>query len=497
MYEARQNKERVSRQIDGGCGVSQRVRIENCIMHSKVKKIQENSIDTPVQRSIGFEAELCVPTMNKPQNDDAESKINTFLKGGVGYGVPLGQIDKNIRLTSDHNNLANTHIDIRKALIKQGYTVPKLEPMTNLEYVTDPFNELDSSKDCEIDQAIENIANHTKSLFNNDVDSKMIPIPNSSYYTGIPKGELETKYNGKINNEISNFQTSIKDSYYIQATAGIIPSAVRDLHNNFIESEMMEINGTPQKNIYKKVIVTAINIVDEVIKALETEEWFCNANAIKKIKKNNYESYESFMGILYLAYMYMLGSAINQTTFFGKSTIKNAVPFMLKLTNMKNVCLADKNLDDFIIKTKSKPNKKKKELIKLLHSIDVFLEGSAYATPAFWESTITGMGLKVSRADENDKNRTAIVDRKLVSNIFRENKEKLTSSANTAEERGFNAPDEMDSDQIKVNQEGLQLEYRYIFFKPDSNNLKDTLWSIVNEVREHNKKWVRNRQSQV
>lgn len=197
-----------------------------------------------IQRKVGFELEMNVPTIGPDTSGDVKypkgappDSIKRFLFGGLGYNKKLGE-DKSvgIELSSDHG-IRNTGIlDRLKAL---GYidSVPKHESMTNLEYKTKALDELDPQEgsNAAFNAQFAALAAHATQTFKlATAGNKLSPIPSpsSTYLTGFPDDDFARWVKEE---DFDAFTKRMSDSFYVQATVGVIPSSIVDMHKEQLE----------------------------------------------------------------------------------------------------------------------------------------------------------------------------------------------------------------------------------------------------------------------
>ena len=156
--------------------------------------------------------------------------------------------------------------------------------------------------------------------------------PAAGAYAGVPeadlKGWLGDDY-AAIKPHVDEFKAAIEDSFYLQATVGIMPSALPAL---FPSRGSYLMAGDPTTD--------AANRVHATVKALLVSPQFAQHPWLVALKRDHAIDYQALTGVLYLIDSYIVGHAINQTSMLDGSSEKNAVPFMSKLDNLGIVMTA-------------------------------------------------------------------------------------------------------------------------------------------------------------
>jgi hypothetical protein len=466
--------------------------------------VQRMAQNTPkrqtIQRKVGFEAEFNVPSLGAPPNSVDATKladgpegqtptaaIQQFIFGGLEYGQNRGA-NAHFTLKPDHNELQGKMIAIWQKLQNMGFLKEIPDKTTsNLEYVTTALDELEPGSTTKFNTQFDAVKNHANTLFANVKNSlSAIGDPAVNTYTGLPEAALRnwlgSRYN-EVENEVNAFKDAISNEFYIQATVGIIPSAVRDLHQRHTPARGEDVKTATDLAMFA-VDQTVTNLLnhDRVKKnpyIKETLEGKKGGLFNIGAKEARPIDYDTFASVVHLIYMYMVGSALNQTNLFDGSAGKNAVPFMSKMSNMRNVITeAAPSLNN---------NRPPEDLIQLM---DLFFKSTNYVKVDWW---ITNAGLEDRRGT---KGRNAIVHDNFVSDMLRgtgflEDEPQVTT-VNTGRSRQFDHPDKIPDKVSSVSggQQGAQFEYRYISAHPDANGLGDELMNVVREVRHLNTKHV-------
>lgn len=438
----------------------------------------------PVQRLIGFEVEAQVPvygpalsavTLNKGK-DDGSKNINHFLYGGLPYDTASGGSDKkgdnSFKLTTDHRRILSTE-PIRAKLAALGKLNPadtrSADPHSNLEYVTSPMNELAEGADKTIGDVVKKMATHASSTYTKasaDTASK-IDAPATKLATGIPVDDLKSWLSNEdydqIDPLINNLKGNIEDSLYIQATVGIIPGGFFELFNKAAdESSVHRTDGN-----FGDIISAANTIFEGVSSSLAPTPY------IKKLKKQKEtEAIFAISGIIKLLSMYLVGEVISRTSAFPGGTIKNAVPFLVKIDPKKiagagPLGMLFKTVPDEFIKSLSDALKGREEL-----TLDYWID-KGY-TPR-------------NRGDDNTVTSHSITK---LAKLFLQGKDPLDETFVQTGGISITKPDNMKeiSGLFSQNegQKGIPLEYRYVKARPKAANLKAEIMKIVEDARDIN-----------
>lgn len=455
-----------------------------------------------VQRKVGFEIEMNVPTFGPaPKVLPLESNIDKgpglhgkknqrnvfpsveiaqFLWSGLPYGEDMGGDIKvnEFKLASDSGGIGDTIEEIEYRLHKYKYYDHRpnnYEPPSNLEYVTKAYDELAQGANTIYKAQFNQILNHMNGIYPAATNHLMVippppgaAAPKQNYYTGIPiqefKNWLGPEYDAAIGPEINAMKAAMQPSLYLQATVGIIPSALRTLHQQ----------GPSFWPGAKSATQATTNAIEQTINALVALPAFKNSNFIKDLKaRPTTIDYEAYVGLLHLIFTYMVGQAYNQTTDLTGSSEKNAVPFLSHLelndimTNTTTTYLKQKRLD---------PNH-----LNLIPFISNFFGNRPHITRNYWIQQ-ANLGLKAAvpaRPNVIEANFNSFV-----SDVLQGVPVKVLSN----EVNYFKAPDPMPA-AVRAeseNQEGVQLEYRRIDARPDFNGLEAEFFNIINQVRKLN-----------
>lgn len=439
-----------------------------------------------LQRLVGFEAEFSVPSLPQPpaaMSPDFQlfqartavgggpptAAIEGFLAGGLPYGSgpELGPAGAHFRLAADHNALQTRHRAIRAKLEQLGFNVPDLaQTMSNLEYVTPAEDELAAGSTALIRGHLDAIAAHARGVVATAKTTMTpIPAPAVSAYCGFPEADFRAWLGNDyaaVAPSIEAFKGATRDSFYLQATVGIIPSAFPALFRS-------RGSWVSADNAYEDIA----DRVNETMKGLLHDPAFTTNAWIAALKQSRPIDYEGFVGMLYLIYSYMVGHAINQTNLYDGSSEKNAVPFMSKLTNLGTAMTTA--VPTFIRATGVDA--------AVVGIVDTYFKHTEYVRKAYWKTTW-------NLADTDPRyNRGPVLVRpnRFVGDVLTNT---LPLRSMIGSPRSYPAPDPTPASVTNVSgdQQGIQVEYRHITVRPDADGLAAALMKVVDEVRELNTK---------
>jgi uncharacterized protein DUF4157 len=464
-----------------------------------------------VQRKVGFEAELSVPSFGPrpgavdpaklgpgPDGDLPTAAIQQFLFGGLDYGVNRGE-NEHFTLKPDHNALQTRMralwAKLRTLNGQDGNRVLRQAPTintSNLEYVTKPIDELEVNSTLAFNQQFAAIQGHVNAMFP-AAKTTMAPVgaPGVETFTGVPLADLQAWAGsrwGYIAGEVAAFQAEVKNELYLQATVGIIPSAIRDLHKAHAPANPMAATTYMQ---------LAMAHVDQAITALIASDDFKDDAYIQEMQHGKQTTgwlggttshparpidYESFVGVLHLMLMYMVGSALNQTNLLDRSSGKNAVPFLSKMSNMRS-----------IISSAAPGLHAHRPPAAFITFLDRELSAVPQTRVDWWLSTYNRLQ---DRRGTSDERRPTVRNDDFVSRMLGTNlvlPESVFGGAHVnvvGSPRSFATPDQLPEDVSRASggQQAAQFEYRYITTRPDANGLAAELTKVVTEVRNLNLK---------
>ncbi len=443
-----------------------------------------NSAGNPVQRLVGFEVEYQVPTFGhlveavKLQGGEnpPDVTLKHFLFGGYAYGTELGGSAKpgenSFRLTTDHKEAVSRE-PIRAKLAEMG----KLDPAnvedrdasSNLEYVTSPVDELAEGSDKVFSDLINKVVAHATSTFSVASNFTMgkIPAPATDAETGVPEDKFRDWLSAKDYKQLEPTLDALSwdnilNSCYIQATIGVIPGAISTLMEKAADTEGLHLTGGKFTQIYAAV-ETAYNAVAVNVR---------KHDYIKNLKKNkSIQTIGAIDGMIRLLVMYLIGEALSQTSAFPGGSIKNAVPFLVKVdpaqiahSGPELMTLFDAVPDDFVT------------------TLAVQISGRPEITVQYWRD----LGYDARAREEKDKVTVGSVEN--LTKMFLQGKKPGGTGAQTGSKLD-NLDTVKTSDSIfphNEGQKGIPLEYRYVKARPNAAGLKTELLKIVKEARDVN-----------
>lgn len=387
----------------------QRVSIEKNSQHSgcwkqfnKKPEVRQSLTQRAIQRKVGFEAELQVPSFSQSEQGKALfqesqdlpdlSTIRRFVLGGPPYDTLLGGSVKNdpfYEITTDRSKRVDRRPIIDK-LIEIG-SIKDLELLgdsrSNLEYRTPAYDELSEGSDGKFIEQAGKLQKHMLNTVEKAKSGQMhqLSSPAEQGYTGVPVKELQVWLGEKyptVDPLIKHFlNTQVQDGIYLQATVGIIPTALRDLHRRALEKvEKGDLNVS-------KVETTVLRVVDQTVTELSNEEKFRTPPFIRNLPP---QDLEALLGILHLLFMYIVADTITRTSAGTTAAIKNAVPFLVR---MSLVQMQSKAAPLFLSNNKVPPD--------LVQFIAQRFKESKYAHIEYWTHQYTDQKI-TSRVPEEE-----------------------------------------------------------------------------------------------
>ncbi|MGW7606454.1 eCIS core domain-containing protein [Streptomyces sp. NPDC054766] len=305
-----------------------------------------------VQRLVGFEAELSVPSfgphpttgLNPVDGRAPAEELGGFFHGGLPYGATV-MSEQNLTVLTDHNSLAR-RVRVLHAVLSElsgadGTPVATgqlASSMSNLEYVTAPFDEMAPGSDAAIKQVAERIEEHVAAIFQADPVNNLFGVPGSPVAgTGTPLAALQQWLgpalfgSPKVQSAIKGFQSDIKWEMYIQATLGVLPSGLPSLYS-FQAGVDHESRRAPGKEHIADAWRDAAATINRMVPRLRSE---IVPGLLPGLEGGDQEA---LTGTLALGLSYAVGSAMVEAGVRGPTaSTKNAVPFLLKLANLGGI----------------------------------------------------------------------------------------------------------------------------------------------------------------
>ncbi|MFJ6579519.1 DUF4157 domain-containing protein [Streptomyces sp. NPDC091368] len=305
-----------------------------------------------VQRLVGFEVELSVPSfarheptgLNTVGGRAAGTDIGGFFHGGFPYGATV-MSEQNLTILTDHNSVGRKARALYALLCglpgDGGQPVAagqQAASMSNLEYVTAPFDEMAAGSDVAIRQVADRIDAHVNAIFQQAPDRNLLQVPGSpTAWTGTPLEALkqwlgpELFARPEVQKAVADFQAEVKAEMYIQATLGVLPSGLPSLYDY-----QAQVSHDSRRAAGKEHIADgwrdAAAAVSRAVPRLRSEV------VPHLIPGLNAGDQEALTGTLALGLSYAIGSAMVEAGVRGPTaSTKNAVPFLLKLANLGRI----------------------------------------------------------------------------------------------------------------------------------------------------------------
>lgn len=335
---------------------------------------------------IGFEAELAVPTFRDSHGMVGRNVIYSFLLGGYpDTGEAVGGNDL-YRIKPDVSDYASKGRLLLLAM-KKAFNEVKASAddvrMTKMEYETPPLDEArDGSDDVFAAQAAA-IREHADKFAGRAADQIVeVPDPAVHMFAGVPLAAFDAvladlrlvnhaeiqKVITALGQALARVRAATKYEFAMQATAGILPSAIPTL----FESELKPLDQ-PVGNLgeaWRRGYPLLRDFVDETM----------TAASVRDAVPTGMD--RSFRGHLYLIASYLLGDALTQTAIFSAISAKNAVPYHAKL-----------NLGDFRQAAPHLPRLPD----TVVDSIAVNLTGKEWTRSSYW---VNLLGVKEQASKE-------------------------------------------------------------------------------------------------
>lgn len=295
-----------------------------------------------LRRKVGFEAELMVPSLGPSANrltyvkepGKVTDSIKSFLDGGVAYGTDIGgkAAGADVRLDSDHGGSID-RTPIVNRLIDLGWVTGKpSEPRTKIEFVTTAMDELAPGSNGRIRTVGLDLRGKLTDALTQAQSGELRQLgapAKAGFKTGVPVADLKAWLGGDyadLDATVKEYLTNgVKDDVYLQATVGVLPSA---LVSFFARAALPggKVEVAPPSAARQQIL----GMVAEMVAALDTK--FATAPEDHWVRKLGATSKNAFLGILGLVYSYLLGDTLHQTSAGTLSTVKNAVPFLIKMS---------------------------------------------------------------------------------------------------------------------------------------------------------------------
>lgn len=313
----------------------------------------------PVQRLVGFEVELSVPTyqvgpslnLGKPGGRTANRRISDLLTGGLDYATDIGSLTTThpsadtIDLKTDHDRLEDDSAHLYNVLNAKPAPAPEkfLVPdgkgvlLSNLEYSTAALDELAPGSNPRFKAMATAIDNHITKIMDGKPRSNVFTIQGTNIRTGIPISDFKEWLIGPqtakgfpedVKAALQTLQTHTERYISPQATAGILPGGLESAFETQYYNTLTGPQGTwptAQRDAAKAIVDGIQGLRKDGAVGARIERWLKPAKPVDK---------RAFYGALAVALSYAIGQAINSTTLLDGSTYKNAVPLLVKVEDV-------------------------------------------------------------------------------------------------------------------------------------------------------------------
>ena len=295
-----------------------------------------------IRRLVGFEVELSVPTyhrygttaLDRVRGGPVPSPaVRTVFGGGVSYKTPLGSVrtaaGRSISMTADHNETAGIG---QKLFDDIGVVDPtatrdaEYVELSNLEYGTDPLDELGPGSDRTYRDLADAIDAHAQRIFALSPTTALSDLPDANgFQSGLPDADVKQWLNRGRTTDVVRSYKMLKDSIrwhmYIQATVGILPSGLRAVY----ASQAAGLPGEPDDPAFD----AAVAVKDAASAVARLSQTLAASPAITAIGLAA-PSQNALVGVLTMAASHAVGNAMYHTTAVSDSE-KNSVQLLNKL----------------------------------------------------------------------------------------------------------------------------------------------------------------------
>ncbi len=444
-------------------------------------------------RKVGFEAELMVPSLGPTANQLTYAKepgkvtasIKSFLDGGVGYGTDIGGKDSgaDVRLDSDHGGSVDRGPIVDK-LKELGYvTGTPSEPRTKIEFVTTALDELAPGSNRRILEVLGKLRSQLSAALTQaqSGDLHQLGAPaKAGYKTGVPVADLKVWLGGdyaELDTAVKEYLTAgVKDDVYLQATVGVIPSSLMSFFAR-VALPGGKVEVAPPSAARQQILA----MVAEVVSALDAK--FSTAPEEHWVRKLGATSSDAFLGLLGLIYSYLLGDTLHQTSGGTLSVVKNAVPFLIKMSPF-----------GLVAKTAPQALKDNPPPREFVRGIGDLMKKTKYLQLAYWVEESRKEGTAVSDGKLPAKLDARPPAERLITGDYTDFVEKVLLGSGAAVPvvvgKMLPGPDKPPTDVGGVdvfhelyNQQGIPLEYRAITKRYKVSEVVAALGEIVEDVR--------------
>lgn len=312
----------------------------------------------PIQRKIGFEMEYAIPISRsgggsddvipaKAKGTSAEkANISEYFSASPGYDNAQAIVSgPGFKAVSDKEYaLGSANIELWKFLSDAGAVVGKRNVSETgagiLEYVTEPVDELSPYSTNHIQAILAGVGTHMAKALAAARKGKLEPLPENAgnLSTGFPRHDLRSYCRANktrrlnlatLDEKIRAVDDAIRDRVTPQATVGIIPSGLYDLHRQLADSDMMAAHpgSSVEEQQWTPHIANAANTglayAERVIGKLDNVTGYSRLTGRTQAELH---------GIVTLIAHYIVGEAyLRSGAFEPYKAQKNAVPLMSKI----------------------------------------------------------------------------------------------------------------------------------------------------------------------
>jgi hypothetical protein len=444
-------------------------------------------------RKVGFEAELMVPSLG-PSADrltyvkepgKVTSAIKSFLDGGVAYDTDIGGKagGADVRLDSDHGGSIDRTPIVNK-LIELGWvTGTPSEPRTKIEFVTTAMDELAPGSNRRIKPVLLALRGQLRAALTQAQSGELHQLAapaKAGFKTGVPVADLTAWLGGdyaELDTLVKEYLTNgVKDDVYLQATVGVIPSSLMAF---FARAALTggKVEVAPPSAARQQIL----GMVAEVVGALDAK--FSAAPEDHWVRKLGATSSDAFLGLLGLIYSYLLGDTLHQTSGGTLSVVKNAVPFLIKMSPYA-----------LLAKTAPQALKDNPPPRDFARGIGDLLKKTKYLQPGYWVEESRKDGTAVSDGKLPAKLDARPTAERLITGDYTDFVEKVLLGTGGAVPvvvgKMLPGPDKPPTDTGGIdvfhelyNQQGIPLEYRAITKRYTVSEVVTALGEIVDDVR--------------
>ena len=283
-----------------------------------------------VRRRVGVEAEISMPIYNPRYGAaDGADRVASFLTGGVQEGNTFQGLADGFHIETDHDKLSTESRSLGLKIAEEIEDVEldfDAEKLGNMEYVSEPFDEETAQGYRDLKACVEAMAEDMNDKYETVIDDSApaggglrMGVPRESDWQAFAVAmHLPGRKMEGARNFILGF---VKNSIYLQVTAGILPGRITNLMERAAKSAEMS-------SLTKSV--GSANTGAKFVKLLTTDSVAAAKGAIKATRglSKKQKKSSSLLGYLSLVVSYLHGNYFYR----GKGTTvgKNMVSFLAK-----------------------------------------------------------------------------------------------------------------------------------------------------------------------